>query len=103
MLKPYFLKYTLTNEQVIMGASANRCSLHYLLYGVQIFVICVAISASIFKLFSTEMDSQFWVSILSSSIGYILPNPTIKCKCVPSKKPLSVSNEEVNVPMTQRN
>ena len=77
-----------------MGASANRCSLHYFLYGVQIFVICIAIAASVFKLFSTETDSQFWVSILSSCIGYVLPNPTPNCKCASSEKPSSVHLEE---------
>ena len=86
-----------------MDESSKRCTVHYFLYSVQIFVVCIAVSVSIFKLFSTETDSQIWVSILSSCIGYVLPNPTPKCKCVPSKKPLSVSDEEVNVPTTQRN
>ena len=86
-----------------MDESSKRCTVNYFLYIVQIFVVCVAVSVSIFKLFSTETDSQIWVSILSSCIGYVLPNPTPKCECVPSKKTLSVSDEEVNVPTTQRN
>ena len=77
-----------------MDDVTKQCSAHFFLYSVQIFVICVAISVSIFKLFSTETDSQIWVSILSSCVGYILPNPTPKCVCVPSKKPQTVLDEE---------
>ena len=77
-----------------MGESTNRCSIHYFLYSVQIFVICVAISVSVFKLFSTETDSQFWVSMFSSCVGYVLPNPTPNCKCDSRGKTTSAHIEE---------
>ena len=70
-----------------MEETPKHCSLHYFLYGLQICVICIATSLCIFKLFTSETDSKIWASILSSCIGYILPNPTPKCKCA------SVSNE----------
>ena len=77
-----------------MGEESKRCTVHYFLYGVQIIFVCVAVSVSLFKLFSTEKDSQIWTSILSSCVGYILPNPTPKCKCVPSKKPQTALDDE---------
>ena len=90
-----FFLIALINKQVVMMGPSNRCSLHYFLYGVQIFVVCVAISTSIFKLFSTEKDPQFWVAILSSCIGYILPNPTPKCECISSENQSSTRSEDV--------
>ena len=56
--------------------------------------VCVVMSVSLFKLFTTEKDTQIWTAILTSCVGYILPNPTPKCKCVPSKKPKAEIVEE---------
>ena len=77
-----------------MGDESKHCTVHYFLYGVQIIIVCIAVSVSLFKLFSTETDSQIWTSVLSSCIGYVLPNPTPKCKCVSSKKPSAEIVEE---------
>ena len=64
-----------------MKKPSKRCTLHIFLYTIQILVICIAISVSVFKLFTSENGSQFWVSLLSSSVGYILPTPNPKCSC----------------------
>ena len=69
-----------------MGDESKHCTVHYFLYGVQIIIVCIGVSVSLFKLLSTEMDSQIWTTVLSSCIGYVLPSPTPKCNCASSKK-----------------
>ena len=64
-----------------MATKPNHCAPHIFLYTIQILVICVIISVSVFKLFSPENDSQFWGVLLSGSVAYIIPAPNPKCSC----------------------
>lgn len=41
-------------------------------------IILVVISTSIYNLTYQKGDTNMWTALLSSSIGYILPNPRIK-------------------------
>lgn len=49
-----------------------------ILFGFQLFIIVVVISASIYNLSTKTEDKTLWTSLLSSAIGYTLPNPVIK-------------------------
>jgi len=53
--------------------SASIC-----LFIAQILVIVLVISASIYNLTCHNGDTNLWTALLSSSIGYILPNPSLK-------------------------
>ena len=64
-----------------METTSKHCAPHIFLYTIQILVICVVISVSVFKLFSPENDSQFWGALLSGSVAYIIPAPNPKCSC----------------------
>ena len=64
-----------------MESTSKRCTPHIFLYTIQILVICTVISVSVFKLFTPENDSRFWGSLLSGSVGYIIPAPNPKCSC----------------------
>ena len=46
----------------------------------QVIVIYTVIVVSIYNLTVGGGNSNLWTSLLSSSIGYSLPNPTIKFK-----------------------
>lgn len=42
-------------------------------------IIFTAVAAAIYNItFRKGEDTNMWISLLSSSIGYILPNPRIK-------------------------
>lgn len=49
----------------------------------QIFLIFIIVIVSLINLCLSRPDRELWLLLLSSSIGYILPNPSLKF----SKKP----------------
>ena len=49
-----------------------------IVYLCQIVVILTIVFASIYNLSQGEGDQQLWTALLSSCMGYLLPNPTIK-------------------------
>ena len=50
------------------------------LFFAQIVILLVVVLASILNLSLTNANKVFWTSLLCSSIGYVLPNPTWKRK-----------------------
>ena len=48
-----------------------------LVFLVQLITILIVIIACIFNLSFNEQSSNLWTVLLSSSIGYILPNPRL--------------------------
>ncbi len=44
----------------------------------QIVIIYTVIITSIYNLSSGSEDGHLWTALLASSLGYVLPNPTIK-------------------------
>jgi hypothetical protein len=48
------------------------------LFTAQIVVIIIVITTSIYNLTCNIGDTNLWTALLSSSIGYILPNPSLK-------------------------
>jgi len=46
----------------------------------QIVIIYTVVVTSIYNLTTQHEDGHLWTALLASSLGYILPNPTIKTK-----------------------
>ena len=44
----------------------------------QIVVVFIIITVSLFNLCFQRPDRELWLLLLSSSLGYILPNPSLK-------------------------
>ena len=44
----------------------------------QTLIVYIVILTSIYNLTTQKGDSNLWTALLSSSLGYLLPNPTIK-------------------------
>lgn len=44
----------------------------------QLLIILIVISVSLYNLTVYENNHNLWISLLSSSIGYSLPNPSLK-------------------------
>ena len=47
-------------------------------YFCQVFLILCVVLVSIYDLTNQQGDQQLWVALLSSCMGYLLPNPSIK-------------------------
>lgn len=58
--------------------SGTRVPRAEIVYLCQIVVILTIVFASIYNLSQGEGDQQLWTALLSSCMGYLLPNPTIK-------------------------
>ena len=44
----------------------------------QVVVLYTIIAVSIYNLTTGHTDSNLWTALLSSSLGYLLPNPSVK-------------------------
>lgn len=51
-----------------------------LVYVTQMLIVGTVIGVSLYKLSSSSDRPEFWASLLSGSVGYILPNPSLKKK-----------------------
>ena len=62
---------------VFFGKKVPRSQLLFL---VQVLLVCIIVIVSVVNLTLAEncQDTTVWVAILSSSIGYMLPSPSIK-------------------------
>ena len=65
------------NSWNVFGQSVPKTEIQYLC---QIIVIYVVIITCIVNLSIDNGDSNLWTALLSSSLGYLLPNPTLKKK-----------------------
>ena len=64
------IKVKLRNEEKIKRN-------HYIQFIFQIIVLYIIIIAAIINLSLSTKDQQLWIALLSSSIGYLLPNPKL--------------------------
>ena len=48
----------------------------------QVIILYTVIIVSIYNLTAENGDSNLWTALLSSSLGYLLPNPSLKYKTV---------------------
>ena len=58
--------------------SGSRVPRAEIVYPCQIILILSIVFASIYNLTKEQGDQQLWTALLSSCMGYLLPNPTIK-------------------------
>ena len=58
--------------------SGSRVPKSEIVYFSQVFLILCIVIASIYNLTNQQGDQQLWVALLSSCMGYLLPNPSIK-------------------------
>lgn len=58
-----------------LGSSIPK---NQIIFFVQVIVLYVVILTSIVNLSLAHGDSNLWTALLSSSLGYLLPNPTLK-------------------------
>lgn len=66
---------------MLLGKSV--CPSDLILFIVQVFLITVVISVSLFNLTFEIGNRNLWTIILTSALGYILPNPKLRiCKKV---------------------
>lgn len=49
-----------------------------IVYFAQVILIYIVVITAIVNLTLGVTDSKLWIALLSSSFGYLLPNPTIK-------------------------
>ena len=58
--------------------SGRRVPRSELVYLCQVIIIYTIIIISLYHLSQQRDDRELWTALLSSSIGYLLPNPKIK-------------------------
>ena len=58
--------------------SGSRVTKAEIVYLCQVLLILSIILASIYNLTNQQGDQQLWMELLSSCMGYLLPNPSIK-------------------------
>ena len=49
-----------------------------IIFFTQVIILYAVILTSIYNLTTKQGDSNLWTALLSSSLGYLLPSPTIK-------------------------
>ena len=54
-----------------------------IVYFTQIVVLFTVIAISLYNLTSNTESRELWISLMSSSLGYILPSPKIKKHVLP--------------------
>ena len=67
-----------STEEHAWCCSGSRVPRAEIVYLCQIVLILSIVFASIYNLTREQGDRQLWTALLSSCMGYILPNPTIK-------------------------
>lgn len=66
------------SEEHSWCCSGSRVPRAEIVYFCQIVLILSIVFASIYNLTKEQGDQQLWTALLSSCMGYLLPNPTIK-------------------------
>jgi hypothetical protein len=61
----------------IYNCCGGRVDRRILEYSIQVLIVSVAITFSIVQLFRQAPNTELYVSILSTSIGYAIPSPSI--------------------------
>ena len=56
----------------------NVCPKEEIVFLCQVLVLFTVILISIYKLTTGHENSNLWTALLSSSLGYLLPNPTLR-------------------------
>ena len=56
----------------------RECPKEEIVFLCQVIILYTVIVVSIYKLTVGHGDSTLWTALLSSSLGYLLPNPSLK-------------------------
>ena len=54
------------------------CKKSMIVYGLQVMAIFLIIIAAVCNLSFRDEDKEMWITLLCSSMGYLLPNPSMK-------------------------
>lgn len=54
------------------------CPRSAILFSFQLLIILIIVCSSIYFLAQEGKDKSLWITLLSSSIGYVLPHPVLK-------------------------
>jgi hypothetical protein len=67
-------------ESVVEEEAPWRFPKNEIVFFCQVVLVFTVVIASLYHLSQDRKDRELWTSLLSSSIGYLLPNPKIKKK-----------------------
>lgn len=67
-------------DSVLWSVFGEKLPRSEIVFVCQMIMIAAVIVSSIYNLSISHPDSKLWIALLSSSLGYILPNPTIHPK-----------------------
>jgi hypothetical protein len=68
----------------------NVCKADLILFTVQIAIIFIVVCTSLINLSLGYGNQNLWTCVLTSSLGYVMPNPKIKIEDVKSNKSIKV-------------
>ena len=57
---------------------STECPKEEIVFFCQVIILYTVIVVSIYNLTVAHGDSTLWTALLSSSLGYLLPNPSLK-------------------------
>ena len=60
------------------AADGRECPKEEIVFLCQVIILYTVIVVSIYNLTVAHDDSMLWTALLSSSLGYLLPNPSLK-------------------------
>ena len=69
-----------THSQQSWPVFGQRVARSEIVFFCQVVIIYTVIVTSIYNLTTEHEDGHLWTALLSSSLGYLLPNPTLKRK-----------------------
>ncbi len=69
-----------TNDNINWDLGCIKIPKDCLVYVSQMLIVSCVIGVSLYNISTSDQRLEFWASLLSGSVGYILPNPTLKKK-----------------------
>jgi hypothetical protein len=70
----------ITNDNINWDLGCIKIPKDCLVYISQMLIVSCVIGVSLYNISTSDQRLEFWASLLSGSVGYILPNPTLKKK-----------------------
>jgi hypothetical protein len=70
----------ITNDNINWDLGCIKIPKDCLVYVSQMLIVSCVIGVSLYNISTSDQRLEFWASLLSGSVGYILPNPTLKKK-----------------------
>jgi hypothetical protein len=68
-----------------------------ILFIAQILVLFIVVCTSIYNLSAGNGDSNLWTALLTSSIGYVMPNPKVKKSRIVQSLSASQDNQSTEI------